>query len=321
MDGQKQEPVCQYGLGVQVNSRAQAHAHTRIHAYARIHVCTCNDTHIYTQPHTHIHSMLEIELLYSVLMAEPEAALVYTRDIRYIHNHVAPERRSTYLEVGCGEMKTAAARSAMADLRMRLRAVPDLKQKVYDHPDHIAQMLEQDLVREIRTRFPPSSTPTAQERDRIMTESISKAHFQIIGTDIFKDLVEQIDRAALEEDCQIVLIPGAPCSGKTALCAHYKKQHILKYLEAMDGSKVDFSSCLLNGGPRPDLSPHMLITSFISHLGDTRIDSVLRHLYTEIRHLSSSNFPMPVEGEMLQNFPRIMQEARQHGLGNCFFMA
>jgi hypothetical protein len=72
--------------------------------------------------------MLEIELLYSVLMAEPEAALVYTRDIRYIHNHVAPERRSTYLEVGCGEMKTAAARSAMADLRMRLRAVPDLKQ-------------------------------------------------------------------------------------------------------------------------------------------------------------------------------------------------
>jgi hypothetical protein len=63
----------------------------------------------------------------------------------------------------------------------------------------------------------------------------------------------------------------------------------------------------------------MLITSFISHLGDTRIDSVLRHLYTEIRRLSSSNFPMPVEGEMLQNFPRIMQEARQHGLGNCFF--
>ncbi len=123
--------------------------------------------------------MLEIELLYAVLMVEPEAALVYSREISYVHNEVAPEQRSKYLEVGCGEMKTAAARSAMADLRMRLRAVPDLKQRTYERPRAIAQILKEDLVREIFTKFPPSSTPTAQERDRIMIESISKAHVQI----------------------------------------------------------------------------------------------------------------------------------------------
>ena len=69
------------------------------------------------------YSMLEIEHLYSVLMVEPEGALVYTRDIRYVQNHVPPDQRKGYLEVGCGHMKTTAARSASSDLKMRLRAV------------------------------------------------------------------------------------------------------------------------------------------------------------------------------------------------------
>ena len=328
------------------------HMHVTHTQYTHIHTHTHTHTHYrtstHTQPYAHIHmptlthkrtdsyslsltlslirarthtithtfSVLEIELLYAVLMVEPEAALVYNREISYVHNEVAPEQRSKYLEVGCGEMKTAAARSAMADLRMRLRAVPDLKQRAYEHPKAIAQILKEDLVREICSKFPQSSTPTARERDRIMIESISKAHFQIIDTGIFTDMVEEIDQAIAQESCRIVLIPGAPCSGKTALCAHYKKRHVLKFMEVRDGSGVDFSSCLLNDGPRPDLTPHMLITSFISHLGDPRIDSVLRHLYSEIRRLSSSSFLLPVDGDCLENFPRFMkEEACKHGLG------
>ena len=69
------------------------------------------------------YSLLEIEHLYTVLMVEPEGAVVYTRDLSYVQNHVRPDKRKRYLEVGCGNMKTTAARSASSDLKMRLRAV------------------------------------------------------------------------------------------------------------------------------------------------------------------------------------------------------
>ena len=100
-------------------------------------------------------------------------------------------------QVGCGEMKTSAARSAMADLRMRLRGVSQLEKKSYNHPREIAPLITSDLVAKIRDKYPISTTPTSIERLRIEIESICKAHFHIINTEVNFARAQANDKAVL----------------------------------------------------------------------------------------------------------------------------
>ena len=46
------------------------------------------------------------------------------------------------------------------------------------------------------------------------------------------DFASQMDQALENEDCRMVLICGQPCCGKTALCAHWKKQHVLRSFDS-----------------------------------------------------------------------------------------
>jgi len=261
------------------------------------------------------YSMLEIELLYSVLMeVDPEGVLVYHRDLNYVQNHVLPRDRGKYLEVGCGEMKTAAARSAMADLTMRLKGVTGLEIKSYPHPDATVDLLSRDLIKLIRQQFPLSSTPTMAEKERITVEAISTAHLRMLYANVWAEITAEIDDALEEESCRMVLVTGGACVGKTALLAHWKKHHVLKYNESDDNAQIDLSSCALSDGPRADLAPHVMICTFVSHLGDTRIDSILRHVFSEIRRLTPVDLRLPLEGQCLDEFPAFMSEAAKYGV-------
>jgi hypothetical protein len=263
------------------------------------------------------YSMLEIELLYSVLMVEPEGALVYNRSTNYIQNHVHPDERNKYLDVGCGEMKTTAARSAMADLKMRIHGVKNIHSETYDHPSEIAAMIKENLVQIIRKKYPIASIPTSAEKKRIMVEALCKAHYQLIDKELLANVTKSINEAIESEICHMIMITGEAGSGKTAICANWIKQHILKYRltpKDVEAPKIDVSSCSLPDGPRPDLTPHIVICTLVSHLMDQRIDAVLFQLFSEIKHLTKTKLSLPVEGLCLEAFPAWMQEAARHGL-------
>jgi hypothetical protein len=151
--------------------------------------------------------------------------------------------------------------------------------------------------------------PTELQRERIIVESICKAHFMMMDPDLWLDTAQDIDEAMQGEACHMVLIAGDTCSGKTSVLAHWKKQHVLKNRDIADNAHVDFSACALANGPRADLSPHLLISTFVSHLSDPRIDIVLRHLYSEIRRLTPCDRSLPVDGQSLQEFPAFMTDA------------
>ncbi len=257
------------------------------------------------------YSMLEIELLYSVLMAEPEEALVYERDIAFV-SKLPADKRKMYNEVGCGEMSTIAARSAMSDLKMRLRGVPKLKKTVYRHPKEIADLAAGDLLKALHRKFP--STPTEFERNCILVESTCGSHFMLMDTKVWTDVHTQIQEHIETEGVNMVVVTGAGGSGKSAICAQWMKGHFLKYFDRKDGEKLHLISSAMSDGPRADLAPHMLINTFVSHLADPSIESILRHLYLQMRRLSTCQRVLPMEGQCLQEFSTWMADAAKYGL-------
>ena len=269
-------------------------------------------------------SMLEIEHLYSVLMDEPESALVYARDLNYIYHHLPVDKRANYLQTGCGEMNTSSARSAMSDLKMRLRAVPELKlaspqeDRTYDHPSDLAQVLTRDLVKIVRESFSRCLTPSAEEKNRIMAAVLCDAHFMQMSPEIWSELALQIDVALQSHTCRIVMIPAGAGTGKTSACAHWIRTHLRKYKQT--DTTIDtlpqllpIDATILPKGPRSDLAPHLLVCSFVSHLQDPSIDAVLRQLYSDIKVLTKSSRRLPVEGQCIDEFKAFMSDAAAHG--------
>jgi len=52
-------------------------------------------------------------------------------------------------------------------------------------------------------------------------------------------MISQIDEAIEQDSCKLLVVAGPVCSGKTALFACWKKQHVLKYAEHHDGARIE----------------------------------------------------------------------------------
>jgi hypothetical protein len=77
-----------------------------------------------------------------------------------------------------------------------------------------------------------------------------------MNQDAWIDIIAEIDEAMEHESSRLIVLVGSDASGKTALCACWKKQHILKYAEFREGERLDMVIHLLNFSlrmPRPHL--------------------------------------------------------------------
>ena len=67
----------------------------------------------------------------------------------------------------------------------------------------------------------------------------STAHFLLMNSEVWIDTISQIDEAIEHDSCKLLVVVGPVCSGKTALRACWKKQHVLKYAEHREGERIE----------------------------------------------------------------------------------
>ena len=60
-----------------------------------------------------------------------------------------------------------------------------------------------------------------------------------MNQDVWTDTIALIDGAIEEEASKLIVVAGSVSSGKTALCACWKKHHISKYADLHEGEKLD----------------------------------------------------------------------------------